>query len=128
MCLVDHNQLSQCPPGLDPKRVRGIIDHHAIQSGIVTTEMPIHVDIRPWGSTCTIITQLFIDQNKSINKQTAGLLLCGILSDTLNLQSPTTTEADKLMVSILARVADVSDVNALAQRLFKAVRHCAVRD
>jgi nanoRNase/pAp phosphatase (c-di-AMP/oligoRNAs hydrolase) len=70
----------------------GIIDHHALQSKIVTTATPIFVDIRPWGSACSIIASLFIDHKRKISKSTAGLLLSGILSDTLNLQSPTTTE------------------------------------
>ncbi len=100
--------------------MRGCIDHHAIQGGIVTTSAPIYVDIRPWGSACTIIAHMFFKARKRINRNTAGLLLSGILSDTLNLRSPTTTEHDMLSCSILARLAKVDDINELARKLFKA--------
>eukprot|EP00455_Lapot_gusevi_P049308 TRINITY_DN696_c0_g1_i1.p1 TRINITY_DN696_c0_g1~~TRINITY_DN696_c0_g1_i1.p1 ORF type:complete len:462 (-),score=194.73 TRINITY_DN696_c0_g1_i1:39-1394(-) len=120
VCLVDHNQLSQMTAGIDKKWLRGIIDHHALQSGTVVTDFPIYVDIRPWGSACTIIAHMFLSQNKLMKPATAGILLSGILSDTLNLRSPTTTEADRLLVGVLARVAGVEDCNVLAQKMFKA--------
>ena len=50
----------------------------------------------------------------------AGMLLCAILSDTLNLQGPTTTEWDRLMVAVLADIADVDDIQLLASQQFKA--------
>jgi len=120
VCLVDHNQLSQMTAGIDPKSIRGVIDHHALQAGTVVTDSPIYVNIRAWGSACTIVTHMAVSQNRIISKKTAVALLCGILSDTLNLCSPTTTEADKLIVALLAQLGDVSDANLLAQNLFKA--------
>jgi len=98
ICLVDHNQISQIAPGVDMRSIRGVIDHHALQSGTIVTDLPIYVNIRPWGSACTIVTHMFVQQHRIISKPTAGALLAGILSDTLNLNSPTTTEADKMMV------------------------------
>jgi len=97
ICLVDHNQVTQMAPGVDVTKIVGIIDHHALQSKIVTTATPIFIDIRPWGSACTIVASMFIDHGKAISQKTAGLLLSGILSDTLNLQSPTTTEVCYLL-------------------------------
>ena len=120
VCLVDHNQVSQMTPGVDPSAVRGIIDHHAMQKGTLVTDAPIYIDIRPWGSACTIIAHTAVAQNSPLRPSTAGLLLCGILSDTLNLRSPTTTRFDRLLAGLLARLAGVDDANTLAQRLFKA--------
>lgn len=120
ICLVDHNQVTQMTAGIEPKNIKGVIDHHAIQSQSIVTDLPIYVNIRPWGSACTIITHMFISQNRAMKRQTAGLLLSGILSDTLNLCSPTTTNTDRLMVTILARLADVRDVNSYALQMFRA--------
>jgi manganese-dependent inorganic pyrophosphatase len=82
--------------------------------------MPIYIDIRPWGSMSSIITHNFLSLRRRPKKSTAGMLLCAILSDTLNLQSPTTTEWDRLMVAILVQLAGVEDVQFLASQQFKA--------
>jgi inorganic pyrophosphatase/exopolyphosphatase len=119
-CIVDHNQKVQCPDHLDYDKLIGVIDHHAMQGGTVSTSSPIYVNIHPWGSACTIIATMFFQARRSMSRQTAGILLSGILSDTLNLRSPTTTEYDCLAVSLLSTFAKVSDVNELARSLFKA--------
>ena len=62
----------------------------------------------------------YIKEKKLIDKATAGIMLVGILSDTLNLRSPTTTETDKFVAVVLAKVAGVDDLNWLAQQLFRA--------
>lgn len=82
--------------------------------------MPIYIDIRPWGSMSTIITHSFLMMRRRPTKKTAGMLLCAILSDTLNLQGPTTTEWDRLMVAVLVEIAEVDDVQFLASQQFKA--------
>jgi inorganic pyrophosphatase/exopolyphosphatase len=82
--------------------------------------MPIYIDIRPWGSMSTIIAHTFLTLNRRPNKSTAGMLLCAILSDTLNLQGPTTTEWDRLLVTVLVEIAEVRDVQLLASQQFKA--------
>ena len=74
------------------ERIVGVIDHHALQNATIVTDMPIYIDIRPWGSMSTIITHSFMTYQRRPTKSTAGMLLCAILSDTLNLQGPTTTE------------------------------------
>lgn len=85
--------------------------------------MPIYIDIRPWGSMSSIIAHSFFTLNRRPKKSTAGMLLCAILSDTLNLQGPTTTEWDRLMVAILVELAGVEDVQELASQQFKAKSH-----
>jgi manganese-dependent inorganic pyrophosphatase len=98
----------------------GVIDHHALQNATIVTDMPIYIDIRPWGSMSSIITHEFLTLKRRPSKSTAGMLLCAILSDTLNLQGPTTTEWDRLMVAILTELAEVEDVQLLASQQFKA--------
>jgi manganese-dependent inorganic pyrophosphatase len=86
VCLVDHQQTSQLNKAIDVARIVGVIDHHALQNATIVTDMPIYIDIRPWGSMSTIIAHTFISNNRRPTKGTAGMLLCAILSDTLNLQ------------------------------------------
>jgi len=123
VCLVDHNQTNQSPASLDCNTVRGIIDHHALQSNIATTNAAIFFDLRPWGSCCSIITHHYLSQNKPIPPKVAGVLLSGILSDTLNLQSPTTTVHDRKMLTVLAHTLGLGDregINKLANEQFSA--------
>lgn len=122
ICLVDHQQMSQLHPAIaaDVHRIVGIIDHHALQSATIVTDLPIYIDIRPWGSMSSIITHCFLTLGRRPRKATAGMLLCAILSDTLNLQGPTTTEWDRLLVAVLVQLADVADVQFLASQQFKA--------
>jgi manganese-dependent inorganic pyrophosphatase len=102
------------------ERIVGVIDHHALQNSTIVTDMPIYIDIRPWGSMSTIIAHTFLTMNRRPKKATAGMMLCAILSDTLNLQGPTTTEWDRMMVAILVELAEVDDVQFLASQQFKA--------
>ena len=120
ICLIDHQQTSQMNPSIPHKNVVGIIDHHALQNKTVVTGKPIYCDIRPWGSASSIIGHSFIMQKRRPSVQVAGMLLCAILSDTLNLQSPTTTEWDKIMVTALADLANVDDIDTLAVEQFRA--------
>lgn len=101
-------------------RIVGVIDHHALQNATIVTDMPIYIDIRPWGSMSTIIAHNFMTLRRRPRKSTAGMLLCAILSDTLNLQGPTTTEWDRIMVAVLVEIAGVDDVQLLASNQFKA--------
>ena len=119
VCLVDHNQVSQMAEGATGGQLRGIIDHHAVQDGAVATARPIWIDIRPWGSTCTVVAHSFIADNRRLTRTVAGCLLSGILSDTLNLCSPTATASDRLAVAVLAKLAAVEDPNELAKCLFR---------
>jgi len=120
VCLVDHQQTSQLNKAIDVNRIVGVIDHHALQNATIVTDMPIYIDIRPWGSMSTIIAHTFLTLRRRPTKATAGMLLCAILSDTLNLQGPTTTEWDRLMVTVLVELAEVDDVQFLATQQFKA--------
>lgn len=120
VCLVDHQQTSQMNPSISADQIVGVIDHHALQSKTIVTDKPIYIDIRPWGSMSTIIGHTFLTHGRRPPKPIAGMLLCAILSDTLNLLGPTTTEWDRLMVAVLAEISEVEDIQLLASQQFKA--------
>jgi manganese-dependent inorganic pyrophosphatase len=123
VCLVDFQQQSQLNPAIPMRNIVGIIDHHALQSNTIITEGPIFVDIRPWGCMSSILAHSYAVQETHLPLNIAGMLLSAILSDTLNLRSPTTTVWDERMVSMLVQYLDLEDVNELAARQFRAKSH-----
>lgn len=114
--LVDHNEAEQSVDGLEESEVIGIIDHHKI--GSLTTNMPIDFRNMIVGSTNTIIYSMYKERNIDIPKDIAGIMLAGILSDTLKFTSPTTTELDKIAALNLAIIANVS-IDKFAAEMFK---------
>lgn len=115
--LVDHNEKLQSVDGIEEAEILEIIDHHAI--GNITTANPINYRSMVIGSTSTIIYNMYKDSKVDIPKDMAGLMLSGILSDTLILKSPTTTEVDIEAVENLARIAEV-DYQEYGLNLLKA--------
>jgi manganese-dependent inorganic pyrophosphatase len=115
LILVDHNELSQAVQGADEVEILEIIDHHRL--GSLTTQQPILFRNEPVGSTSTIVADCFFRENVELPKPIAGLLLAGLVSDTLNLTSPTTTAHDK---KVLARLEKIAGVNAreFTEKLF----------
>jgi manganese-dependent inorganic pyrophosphatase len=96
LILVDHNELSQAVQGADQVEILEIIDHHRI--GTLTTQQPILFRNEPVGSTSTIVAECFFRYGVELPSPIAGLLLAGIIADTLNLTSPTTTAVDGEML------------------------------
>ena len=115
--LVDHNNLEQSVPGIDEASIVEIIDHHNL--GAIGTSIPINVRCMPVGCTCTILYQLYQEKNVAIPKDIAGLMLSAILSDTLILKSPTTTESDRIAVKALASICE-EDYEAYGYEMLKA--------
>ncbi len=115
LILVDHNELSQAVQGADQVEIVEIIDHHRI--GALTTAQPILFRNEPVGSTSTIVADCFFRHNVELPKPVAGLLLAGLVSDTLNLTSPTTTERD---AQVLKKLESISGVEAsrFTEKLF----------
>ncbi len=115
LILVDHNELSQAVQGADEVEIIEIIDHHRI--GALATQQPILFRNEPVGSTCTIVADCFFRHDVELPKAIAGLLLAGIVSDTLNLTSPTTTTRD---AEVLKRLEQIAQVNAreFTEKLF----------
>ncbi len=129
--LVDFNQKTQLLAGVNPQQIVGIIDHHAIQTAYAGPAEPIDLTIKRWGSVCTIITNLYLENSREIPQGIAGGLLGGIISDTLFLKSPTTTQADREAVIVLSKLAGVDDIGAFAQALFQAkssIDHLTARE
>lgn len=104
--LVDHNEKLQSVDGIDEAEIVEIVDHHNL--GSITTNQPINFRNMAVGSTCTIVFTLYREKNIEIPKEIAGMMLSGILSDTLILKSPTATDKDRKAVIELSKIAGVS--------------------
>lgn len=115
--LVDHQEKEQSVIGLDEADILEIVDHHKI--GNINTNNPINFRNMTVGSTNTILYFMYDESNVSIPKDIAGIMISGILSDTLCLQSPTTTNLDKKVVESLSKIADVN-YEKYALEMFKA--------
>jgi len=115
--LVDHNEKSQAVTGVEEAEILEIIDHHRL--GDISTLKPIFVYNDPVGSTCTIVGELITLHNIDIPAEIAGVLLGGILSDTLILSLSTTTQRDKKMAQVLAKKAGI-DIETFGRELIKS--------
>lgn len=115
--LVDHNEADQSVAGLEEADIVEIVDHHRI--GDLTTSNPINFRNMAVGSTNTIIYCLYQENHVDIPRNIAGIMASGILSDTLNLTSPTTTQKDKEAVNYLAKIAGI-DASTYALDMLKA--------
>lgn len=102
--LVDHNEYSQSVNDLEFGEVVEIVDHHRL--GGIETVNPINISSKIVGCTCTIIAEMYKQNKVKITKELAGLLLGAIISDTLNLKSPTTTQLDKDMSKMLCDICE----------------------
>jgi len=116
--LVDFNEEGQSP--IDPSEIKliGLIDHHKLGGSWKTSE-PILYRIEPVGSSCTLVCKMFQENKLEFSEDLCKILLCGIISDTLKLTSPTTTDEDRIWVNILAKQTG-EDINRLAENLFAA--------
>ena len=115
LILVDHNEISQAVSGADKVPILEILDHHRI--GGFASETPIHFWNNPVGSTSSIVCLCYEQAGVSVPSDVAGLLMAGIIADTLNLSSPTTTPVDKRLLSDLAEITQVDPVE-LAKQIF----------
>lgn len=115
--LVDHSEKLQTADGIEEAKILEIVDHHNL--GSITTSQPINFRNMAVGSTCTILFTLYKEKNIKIPKKIAGVLLSGILSDTLILKSPTTTQKDIEAVDILSKIAEV-DYKEYGMNMLKA--------
>ena len=115
--LVDHNEQSQAVAGLEEAELLGIIDHHRIAD--VHTNKPIMFRADPVGCTGTIITGLYHEAGIAIPRDVAGLMLAGLLYDTLILRSPTCTPRDERVAEELAAITG-EDIEEYGQALFAA--------
>ena len=100
IALVDHNEIAQAVPGAEEATIVEVLDHHRLGGSLRSTE-PIRLTMEPVGSTCTLVAKLF---RQSKIDPTPGIALCmasGIISDTIYLRSPTTTDTDRTILQWL---------------------------
>lgn len=115
--LLDHNEMSQTVDGIDQAEILEIIDHHRI--GDIQTGSPVYFRNDTVGSTATLIASMYMENGIRPMKEIAGILCAAILSDTLNLKSPTTTYQDREMVSQLEENAGI-DAESFAAQMIQA--------
>ena len=115
LVLVDHNELSQAVNGADQVNIVEIIDHHRL--GNPSSHQPILFYNMPLGSTCTIIALLHQQNGITPSPAIAGLMMSGIISDTLKLRSPTTTDRDRELLEWLENISPM-DSDKLAELIF----------
>ncbi|MDE5830351.1 MAG: manganese-dependent inorganic pyrophosphatase [Clostridia bacterium] len=115
--LVDHNEFSQSAEGIEKAKILGVTDHHKIAN--FETSEPLYYTAKPYGCTATILFEDFKRLGHEIEKKEAILMLSAIISDTLLLKSPTTTEYDKKALEELAKIANI-DVQEYGLEMLKA--------
>ncbi|MEO8606583.1 MAG: DHHA2 domain-containing protein [Chloroflexota bacterium] len=108
--LVDHNEQAQAVPGLEEGEVVEVLDHHRLST--MPTAVPIRFQVEPVGSCSTLVTEHALKQNLKFAPGLAGLLLCGILSDTLTFRSPTATSRDRAVALELVVMAGLAQATA----------------
>jgi manganese-dependent inorganic pyrophosphatase len=118
LALVDFSDIAQAPANIASANIVAIVDHHKI--GDITTGSPIFFYAKPVGCTCTVLLEMYQNNNVELPKDIAGGMLCAILSDTVNFKSPTCTEADKAAVAELLKITGVTDQDALFMEMLKA--------
>ncbi len=126
--LLDHNEFTQSVDGIESAEILEIVDHHRL--GAITTLKPVSFLNEPVGSTSTIITHKFMEEGETPSVPVAGMLLAGILSDTLGLRMSTTTKKDRKAVLFLAGIAGI-DPTEFGTSLIKQgmdLVHAAPRD
>lgn len=114
--LVDHNEESQYVKGASVENVVGILDHHKMN---FKNYLPIEITVKPWGSSNTVVYDLFQKHNMQIPSELKPLVLCALLSDTVILKSPTTTENEVKLVENLSKELKL-DYKKLGTEMFKA--------
>lgn len=107
--LVDHNETTQSADGIEDAAVVEVVDHHRV--GDIETAGPVSFVAMPVGSTCTIVASRYFERGIDPPVPMAALMLGALLSDTVLLKSPTTTELDR---EIAARLADIAGLEMLA--------------
>ena len=115
--MVDHNEFNQSVQGIENAKILEVVDHHRI-SNFETSE-PLYYTAKPFGCTSTILYEEFVEKNIEIEKTEAVLMASAIISDTLLLKSPTTTEHDIKALNELAKIAGI-DIQKYGLDLLKA--------
>ena len=100
--LVDHGNPLESVDNLDKLNILKVVDHHPVK---ITVAYPLYYRAEPVGCTQTILYKMYKEYNVEVDKKIAGLMLSAIISDTLLLKSPTTTEEDKKAFEELSKIS-----------------------
>ena len=106
LVLIDHNELTQAVDGAGEVQIIEIIDHHRL--GNPSTQQAILFRNEPVGSSCTIVAELFRREGLTPSRTIAGLMMGGLVSDTLNLRGPTSTKRDEAILRWLEPIAGIT--------------------
>ena len=115
--LVDHNEFNQSAEGINKAKILEVVDHHRIAN--FETSEPLYYTARPYGCTSTILFEEYKVKGLEINKKEALLIAITIISDTLLLKSPTTTEYDKKALEELEKIVGI-DIKEYGLEMLKA--------
>lgn len=115
--LVDHAEQAQSVDGVEQAEIVEILDHHHI--GSIETRVPVTATFDPVGSTATLVVERFRQAGLEPSPATAMMLLGAVMSDTIILNSATTTERDRLVVEYLERVLAL-DADGFGREMFEA--------
>ncbi len=118
LVLVDHNEFSQAVTGADEAEILEVVDHHRLSGNLVSRE-PLRFINEPVGSTCTIVARFFQMSGVDPSREVAICLAAGLISDTLKLSSPTTTDTDHEILPWLAQLGGI-DVDEFTRGFFEA--------
>ncbi|RMF44932.1 MAG: putative manganese-dependent inorganic diphosphatase [Deltaproteobacteria bacterium] len=117
LILVDHNELGQAVPGADKVEILEVVDHHRL--GNFHTDQPIRFVNQPVGSTCTVVAGLYRQAGLEPEPAYAALMLAGLMSDTVLLKSPTTTDIDRQVADWLGGLCGYDGIE-FGRRMFQA--------
>ena len=117
LVLVDHNELAQAVAGAEDAEIVEVLDHHRLGGGLKSTQ-PIRFINEPVGSTCTLVARLFRTAGLVPEPHIALCMASGIISDTLFLRSPTTTDTDREVLAWLRGLCGV-DLDDYAREFFE---------
>lgn len=118
VAIVDTNNLDELFQNINETSIVSIIDHHKL-SGNLKTNIPLELVIQPYASTMTVMYNIMNIEPEYIPRNIAGLMLSGILSDTLEFRSPTTTDEDVILAKRLALALNIT-ISEYAQKMFDA--------
>lgn len=104
--MVDHNEFNQSVEGIENAKILEVVDHHRIAN--FETAEPLYYTAKPYGCTATILYKEFVQKGIEIEKKEAILMASSIISDTLLLKSPTTTDYDRNALEALGKISNIN--------------------
>ncbi len=115
--LVDHNEKQQTVPDIDDVEITHVVDHHRIAN--FETKLPLYYRAEPVGCVSTIVWKMYNENDVKVPAKIAGLMASSIISDTLLLKSPTTTDEDVAALKDLSKTAGI-DYETYGLEMLKA--------